>query len=190
MTHAQSIDDYFVSIPDTLLPYVSSDNREELLRFADSEKDTCSIIDNKMGNKSWLSRKTKEQIVFHPTESCVWEMMLLPTEADSLLCLIKTFKGPEEESVIYIFNKEWEYVKTVTVEDRVQTIRPDSMSIAEYDELMNYLENSMIVATIDKEVAYTINVSYSMPLLSNEEKKKVQPIIVQTKLKWNGKTFN
>ena len=46
------------------------------------------------------------------------------------------------------------------------------------------------LASIDKKDSKQLNLEFSMPLMSSDEKKAFLPTILQTNLKWNGKTFN
>ena len=66
--------------------------------------------------------------------------------------------------------------------------RPDSMNIDDFERLCSYFDPQLIEAVLDPADS-SLTFSLSMPMLSETEKKQLQAILVQRKLKWNGKTL-
>ena len=89
-----------------------------------------------------------------------------------------------------IYDKNWSLLSTLELTDKAKLTRPDSISETRFEEIVKNQEIKMVLASIDKKNTKQLNVEYSMPLMSSDEKKAFSPLILKTNLKWNGKTFN
>lgn len=187
--NAQTIEDCFINMPDTILPYVSKDNRDVLMHFADDSKDTLGIVDTVLGGKAWISKKTSSLIVFHPTSNLDLELALVPSPTDSLICLIRTYKASEAESVVQIYDMKWNPISSVPLNRDIKAFLPDSLQQTGVDEIKSMMEFTAIKATFDSNDVTTIILSLSCPLLSQEDKERMNSSFVQRNVKWDGKTF-
>lgn len=186
---AQSIHAFFVSMPDSIVPYLNASNRDILMQFTETGKDTLSIVDNQVGEKSWVSFKSDDKIVFHPSSSLTMEIARCVSDADTVFCVVRTYKAPETESVVALYDSRWNVLSNVDISHCAATFQPDSISSERYTELRNMIEIPMVSATFAHDDSQTLLVSYSLPLLPEDEKEKVKHVIMQTKLKWDGETF-
>ena len=89
-----------------------------------------------------------------------------------------------------IYDKNWSLLSTLDLTDKAKLARPDTISEARFEEIVQTQEIKMTLASIDKKDSKQLNLEFSMPLMSSDEKKAFLPTILQTNLKWNGKTFN
>ena len=66
--------------------------------------------------------------------------------------------------------------------------RPDTMAVERYDELVRFFDPVMIsaVMTPDNDLIFQL----STPMVTKEEKKQLDAILLQKKLKWNRQRFN
>ena len=187
---AQSLKQFFIDTPDSIQPYIKKLDREALLLSADSSKDTCCTMNITYGGNISITHLNHDLIVFHPSNTLTQEYAALPTEGDSVFCVISTYKGPEGESDVKIYDKNWTLVSKLDLTDKAKLIRPDSISETRFEEIVHTQEIKMTLASIDKKDSKQLNIEFSMPLMSSDEKKSFLPKILQTNLKWNGKTFN
>ena len=124
-------------------------------------------------------------------------MKTLPMEnGDSVLCVVKSFAGPEKESELYFFNQEWKvldasrFLGGKRMEDLAETLvqKPDTMSESRFADLKAMIEPKMVSALLlQNENALVVRLA--SPLLSADDKKVVNVIKLQRKFNWNGKSF-
>lgn len=187
---AQSLEQFFISTPDSLQPYMNKLDREALLLSVDRSKDTLATMNIAFGGAVSLTHLSQQLIVFNPSSSLTMEYAQLPTDGDSVYCVISTYKAPEAESIVRIYDRDWRCLSTVDITRYAGLVRPDTISEARFDEIAGSQEIKMAMASIDKNNAKSLNLQYTMPLLSSDEKKAFSTVILQTNLKWDGKTFN
>ncbi len=189
-SQAQSLQKFFINAPDSIQPYMKKLDREALVMSADPSKDTCSYMNIVYGGTVSITHLTPELIVFNPSKTLTQEFAILPSEGDSVYCVISTYKAPEGESCVKIYDKNWTWLSTLNLTDKAKLVKPDSISEDRFEEIIQTQEIKMTLASIDKKNSQQLNIEFSMPLMNSEEKKSFLPTIVQTNLKWNGKTFN
>ena len=187
---AQGLQKFFIDTPDSIQPYMKKLDREALVMSADPSKDTCSYMNIVYGGTVSITHLTPELIVFNPSKTLTQEYAILPSEGDSVFCVISTYKAPEGESSVKIYDKNWTWLSTLDLTDKAKLARPDSISEARFEEIIKTQEIKMTLASIDKKDSKQLYLEFSMPLMSSDEKKAFLPAILQTNLKWNGKTFN
>ena len=124
-------------------------------------------------------------------------MKLLPVEnGDSVLCVVKTFAGPEKESELYFYNQDWKKMDATRLldgkrmEDLAESLiqKPDTMSETRFAEQQAMIYPIM-VSDLRLQNENSLVVGLSLPLLSAEDKKAVNAIKLQRSFKWNGETF-
>ena len=189
-SQAQGLQKFFIDTPDSIQPYMKKLDREALVMSADPSKDTCSYMNIVYGGTVSITHLTPELIVFNPSKTLTQEYAILPSEGDSVFCVISTYKAPEGESSVKIYDKNWTWLSTLDLTDKAKLARPDSISEARFEEIIKTQEIKMALASIDKKDSKQLNLEFSMPLMSSDEKKAFLPIVLQTNLKWDGKTFN
>ena len=189
-SQAQGLQKFFIDTPDSIQPYMKKLDREALVMSADPSKDTCSYMNIVYGGTVSITHLTPELIVFNPSKTLTQEYAILPSEGDSVFCVISTYKAPEGESSVKIYDRNWTWLSTLDLTDKAKLARPDSISEARFEEIIKTQEIKMTLASIDKKDSKQLNLEFSMPLMSSDEKKAFLPVVLQTSLKWNGKTFN
>lgn len=188
---AQSLEQFFCSTPDSIQPYIKKLDREALVLSIDrTKKDTLATMTIAMGGDITITHLTPQLIVFHPSRVLTMEYAKLPSEGDSVYCVISTYKAPEAESNVKIYDKDWKLLSSLDISDKAKLARPDTISEARFEEIIHTQDIKMTVANIDKNDSQTLNVQFSMPMMDSEEKKEFLPVNLQTSLKWDGKTFN
>ena len=121
------------------------------------------------------------------------QLLALPAEqADTVVCMVKTYYGPEPESVISFYDLKWNRLNTDDFMPPVDTneffTRPDSVSEQRFDELKQWIEPVMWKAEIIPSIRQIV-FSISTPMLTKEEKTQVNAILLQRKVKWGGRMF-
>ena len=189
---AQTLREAWVAMPDSLLPYLDKSKRAQLLELNDDRMP--AEADNKLQGTSRLDTLLQNFLQVSASESMVLQMKLLPCqpaegqEADSVLCMVQTLKGPCPESRVRLFSRSWELLSDTCYRDKKLLVRPDTISVERFAELLESISlvvwKSELLPDADELV-----LTPSLPLLFVEEKEKMKPLLLQRNLKWNGKTF-
>lgn len=192
---AKSLKDLWVSMPDSLLPTLDRNLRLELVEL--EEMGVKPNVKNLLGEECDMDTLTNDYLECTTSKAARLQMIYLPSSAeDSVLCVIKTFCAPSKESEIRFYDQDWRQlpISSYLAKDQYMLgsyIKPksDTMRVEEYEELKSKLEPVMYV-TEYLPTAQAFRVQVSLPLLSNEDKMKVQSILVQRKFKWVVGKFN
>ena len=191
---AKSMKDLLVSMPDSLAPYLDKNLR---LEFAElQEMGVKAEVKNLLGENSVMDTLTADFLQLRPSAATTLQLKKLPAGSDSLLCVVKTFAGPEKESQVMLFDQEWNAKDVQGLFDgkSLQQLaaslvqKPDTMILEKFIELKKMIEPQMVSVLLLQHDS-SIVVRLSLPLLSAEDKKAVNVIKMQRKFNWNGKTF-
>lgn len=190
---AKSMKDLLVSMPDSLMPYLDKNLRQEMPEL--QEMGVKAEVKNLLGENSVMDTLTSDFLQIRMSKLSTLQLKKLPTEmGDSLLCVVKTFAGPEKESELYLFDQDWKPLKSVNSGFDLNSLassliqKPDTMSEERFAELKAMIEPMMVNAQL-LQYENALVVRLSLPLLSADDKKSVSTIKVQRKFNWDGKTF-
>lgn len=178
-------------MPDSFLPYLTESQRTELADYADMHM--SAEVQNALGEKTKMDTLTADFLQLRSNNSMLLQLRLLPFEGgDSLLCMVQTFYGPEPESSISFYNREWKpqdgiFIPSMTVDSFL--CRPDTMTMNIYAEIKSTIDPFLYSATLSV-ADNSILLTCSLPQLSDDELKAVKPLIRQRKLKWSGYKYN
>ena len=152
------------SVPDSILPYVLQEQRATYL--ADSSSN-CQL------------RRIDEQRI----------------------CLLRHVMTPEVETVCYIYDNQWQLLNKQSFSDITLTQRPDTMSQERYEELLHLIEFPLVEARFAAPLPegadifqlptepLVLTLSLNVPMITDEQRKQLNGILVQKNVKWNGETF-
>ncbi len=186
---AKSMKDLLISMPDSLVPYLDKNLRQEMPEL--QEMGVKAEVKNLLGENSVMDTLTADFLQIRMSKVSTLQMKKLPMDADSVLCVVKTFAAPEKESEVRFYSQDWKAIDgsklfDCPAERLVQ--KPDTMSEARFAELKKMIEPQM-VSVLLLQHENCIVVRLSLPLVSAEDKKALNAIKLQRKFKWNGKTF-
>lgn len=104
--NAQNINSVFVSMPDSLSPLLTKVNRQDFADFLASGMK--AVVKNRFGGESEMLKLTDDYLKIKTTESSSEEMKLLPlNDSLNVVCVIKTYNGPAEDSQVSFYSTEW-----------------------------------------------------------------------------------
>ena len=187
ISQAKDIREIWLSMPDSVITYLNKNKRIEMVDYIDMK--VRADVKNALEGTSVMDTLTHDFLQVTLNEACTLQMRTLPSEeGDTLFCLVKSFKGPQTESEITIFNQGWQKIKDITPLSTSLIAKPDTMSTTTFNDLQRLLDVSLIEAqlSIDKP---TLTLTLSAINLSKEEKEKIRPLLSSCTLLWNGKEF-
>lgn len=159
----KTMGDALKSMPDSLMPYLSHNNRLDCIDF--SEANMKAEVRNALEGKSELLQLTNSYALFRMNDASTVEFCLLDDDNLQLVCMIQTYGTDLRESTIAFYTTSWKPLAT----QKYLPIAYEGFA-ANYDaaQKMLTLENSGFLNRVAME--------------DQKEEKKVQ-----IKLKWlNG----
>ena len=165
-----TIRDLLKSMPDSVIPYITENNRLDMIDFMDSNMD--AVVTNALGGKSQMLKLTDQYVSIQLSESSSVAMRLLdvPTPVDSLpqiLCLVRTYDSGIRESTVSFYSLTW---------------RP--LSTTDYFSQPDYMYSATIG---DEEPSLTLRQESHLDTLGEEETEKTEETKeILTILKWDG----
>ena len=208
---AQTVRDLWLSMPPSLAPYLSTSLRTQCLDFYDMHTDAQT--DNALKGKSRIDTLTSTFLAATLSKAHTLQMKLLPasgsgsgsasassmvsgsgsssslSSCDSVLCVVRSWDGPKRDSEVQLFDRQWKPLQApLTFSADSFVCRPDTMSEERFSRLVALLDPIMFSVSLSP--AENVLLVKLSPVVPNpEEEKAIEQILVQRKLKWDGKTF-
>lgn len=187
-TLAQPVRQWWLDMPDSVAGYMNKSKRIEAL-------DYCDIglkidVTNLFESSTMVDTLTNDFMQVRMSKAMLLQMQVLPADSDTVVCVVHTFYGPEPESSVELYNRQWEKLYTfepdLDIDHYVE--RPDTMSIERYNLLRAQLEPVLVYSQLDVNASELIT-GLSPVMLMGVKKDDVKVILKQRKLKWNGRMF-
>lgn len=111
------------------------------------------------------------------------------SSCDSVLCVVRSWDGPKRDSEVQLFDRQWKpFQAPLTFSADSFVCRPDTMSEERFSRLVALLDPIMFSVSLSP--AENVLLVKLSPVVPNpEDEKAIEQILVQRKLKWDGKTF-
>ena len=111
------------------------------------------------------------------------------SSCDSVLCMVRSWDGPKRDSEVQLFDRQWKPLQApLTFSADSFVCRPDTMSEERFSRLVALLDPIMFSVSLSP--AENVLLVKLSPVVPNpEDEKAIEQILVQRKLKWDGKTF-
>lgn len=204
---AQTVRDLWLSMPPSLAPYLSTSLRTQCLDFYNMHTDAQT--DNALKGKSRIDTLTSTFLAATLSKAHTLQMKLLPasgsglgsalgsgsgsssslSSCDSVLCVVRSWDGPKRDSEVQLFDRQWKPLQApLTFSADSFVCRPDTMSEERFSRLVALLDPIMFSVSLSP--AENVLLVKLSPVIPNpEDEKAIEQILVQRKLKWDGKTF-
>lgn len=191
MQAQREMKDFWLSMPDSLFEYLSDRNRREMVDFYGMG--VKAEVFNRLEDMSVMDTlSTHHTVVTLSPGSKLTVALLQKADGDSLLCMVRTFLGPQPESVLSLFDKNWKPLSAEGILPKVEATalmaRPDTMTTDDYDRLALLVDPVMMSATFlpeDSSLVFRL----STPLLFTADRDRLAAILVDRKYKWDGRAF-
>ncbi len=162
--------DVFLSMPNALTPQLTENNRLDMVDFLDSKM--AARVTNSLEGSSELLTLSDRAFSLQLSEALRYDVRMLETEGDTLLCLSATFGNDFQESEIQFYTVHW-------------TPLPTDSFIA--------LPQATYVAHFFSDESANLQVSISQavnpPATLEQEKEDENQEKVLILFKWNGKKY-
>ena len=160
----------FCEMPDSLLPFLSENNRLDMMDFMDSGMK--AVVRNVFDGKSEMTALTDRYCRVSLTEATTLEMAVLDIAATSekVLCAVFTYGSTEvKESAVYFYTTDWQRLET----SRFAALPQQELYVASLSD-----EGAVLDIRITKAL--------EQPAIEGQEMASEE----LTRLKWNGIKYN
>ncbi len=191
-----TVRDAWLNMPDTITPYLTKQMRTELMDLANMKIE--SKVKNLLHGESRIDTITTDFMQVSLSSSTVMQLRLLhKTDSSTVICLLKTYRSPEQESDIIFYTSDWKrdqsrYGLPVFSDDKQFVMsfisKNDSCTISDIESSLATLNPIMINANMSvssPEIFLGLSTSY----MTSDEKEKNKAKHLQRKFKWNGEMF-
>ncbi|MGM9708703.1 MAG: DUF3256 family protein [Prevotella sp.] len=192
---ADGIRDVWKTVPDSVVPAIDRVRRLEMLDLVDYK--VKAEVKNRLGSNSVMDTLTASYLHVTISASSEMAMTLLPCESgDTVVCVVKTYKGPEPDSKIAFYTSQWKQLdascflpfRSLSESWQQLTARPDTISPERYGELMSLVRVPLVGAILSADGQH-VALSLSVPMLGVDDRPAVASIAVSRRLTWNGQRF-
>lgn len=185
---AESIDTLFHRAPEYVLPLLDGNARLDLLDLYNHKMEAKA--ENIFGGTARLTRKTPDYAHVSLTNVSEWEMKLLTTENDTLICVVHTRRTPTARSTVRMFRKSWQpatiALPAPALADFVRTT--DTANDEERSDIMARLSLDGTEAHWNSaEAALTLQLSTAA--LTEEQRKKAETFLQPLTYRWENGRF-
>lgn len=216
---AQTVRDLWLSMPPSFAPYLSTSLRTQCLDFYDMHTDAQtdnalkgkSRIDTLTSTflAATLSKAHTLQMKLLPASGSGLGAASASgsgsasgsslgsgsgsssslSSCDSVLCVVRSWDGPKRDSEVQLFDRQWKPLQApLTFSADSFVCRPDTMSEERFSRLVALLDPIMFSVSLSP--AENVLLVKLSPVVPNpEDEKAIEQILVQRKLKWDGKIF-
>ena len=194
-TWADGICDVWQTVPDSIVPAIDRVRRLEMLDLVDYK--VKAEVKNRLGSNSVIDTLTASYLHVTISASSEMAMTLLSCESgDTVVCVVRTYKGPEPDSAIAFYTSQWKplapacYMPFRSLSESWQqlTARPDTISPERYGELMSLVRVPLVGAVLAADGQH-VDLSLSVPMLGIDDRPAVAAIAVTRRMTWNGQRF-
>jgi hypothetical protein len=163
-----TIRDVLRTMPDSLVPYLSENNRLDMIDFMASNMD--AVVANALGGKSQMLTLTDHYTSIRLSDASSLDMRLLdvPAPVDSvsqILCLVRTYGTDVRQSTVRFYSLSWRQLPTADYFSQ-----PDDLFTATLS---------------DQEPTITLRIETPFDAWLKDEKEEI--IKTSTTLKWDGR---
>ncbi|EJW93699.1 hypothetical protein EVA_18194, partial [gut metagenome] len=159
-----------------LFPYLDRSSRTIMADGVGEDMPTG----NRFSGQSRIDTLTSDYLKATLTEASRVEMkQFANSHGDSVLAVVTTFLGPEPESKLDFYDLSWLPLRT-DVQAEAATARPDTMSEEQYALLQQKIEPTIRFYLLSPSNTL-LRASYSLPMLSEADKRQVIAILQEKK---------
>ena len=170
---ATSIKELWIAAPDSLFPYLDQAKRTELVDVRETK--------NKLDGTTSLDTLTSDFMQVSLNKLTKVQMKLVQVEGDTLVCMVKTYSLPENDSEVAFYDLNWRLKRRVSFDWHNYVARPDTMSQEAYEQKLETIQLAFVKATLNAD-DNMMDLSVEVPLQPKEVKSDLVAIL-QTNVK-------
>ena len=114
-TDSLNIREVFKLMPDSLLPYLTQNNRLDMIDFMDAKMKAA--VDNQLGGESEMTYLSDDSLCIKMNESMTLELKMSRDEKEPIVFMKRTYQITERQKEILIgrYSSSWRLISDVSV---------------------------------------------------------------------------
>ena len=172
---AQTMGELFVSMPDSLLPSLTKNDRADFVDFLAAKM--RARVKDEFGNVAEMRALTDDYLLLETSAASTLQMKRLPVDDSTrVVVAVTTCKGPAEDSRIDVYTTAWEplpadsFIALPVLDDFL--LRGDSIDTARRDAALLRADVFFLKADLSPDSA-TMDFTYATPGYMDEESARV-----------------
>jgi len=123
LVHAQTeplnIREVFKQMPDSLLPYLTTNNRLDMMDFMDAKMKAA--VDNMLGGESEMTFLSDDSLCIKMSDAMTLELKLQKENSEPIIKMKRTYQTAKRQKEILInsFSSSWRPVSDISIESRL-----------------------------------------------------------------------
>lgn len=182
---------WLATMPDSVMPLLTRNNRLDFIDFLDSNMD--AVVMNRLDGHSRMTVLTDDYTSIEYTRSCKVAMKLLPvTDSTDVLCMVTTVSAPIEDSRIAFYNAQWQPMSADSLVSAPQM--GDFTSGTDDEEARRAwlkVEIPFMACTLSAEAPILVYRLSALDYLNNDDRKAIAPYVERETITfmWEGNRF-
>ena len=181
---------WFVTMPDSIMPLLTKNDRLDFIDFIDSRMD--AVVTNRLDGKSRMTQLTDDYLHIEYTKANDITMKLLPVnDTTHILCMVTTMNTSVRDSRIAFFAEGWQPLPTTT--HFTEPLKSQFFVSEQNDSTHHALQKLDIYFksyTLSPQANTLTCRLTTLDYLSNSDRKEVKPYVCEELVyQWNGATF-
>lgn len=179
---SQTIEDWYVNMPDILNPTLSRQNRLELIEYHKAHQ--SDSVTNRFGNQAHLLTldSLNNRIVVKNTSSSIFEMKIFQLEDSStVIGVIRTVCAPVCLSNVEFYDTAWNLIPLqFTMPKAIEWVDEKNVSVDKVDGrwLKNTMEVSFVSLGFSDKGQLIVAKNNTLDFLSEADRKIVSPFVI------------
>jgi hypothetical protein len=179
---SQTIEDWYVNMPDILNPTLSRQNRLELIEYHKAHQ--SDSVTNRFGNQTHLLTldSLNNRIVVKNTLSSIFEMKIFQLEDSStVIGVIRTVCAPVCLSNVEFYDTAWNLIPLqFTMPKAIEWVDEKNVSVDKVDGqwLKNTMEVSFVSLGFSDKDQLIVAKNNTLDFLSEADRKIVSPFVI------------
>lgn len=181
--NAKNMADMFLTMPDTLMPYIEKEQRVDLINMKNIDPSTSAKLSTIFKNDIEINTLSDSRIEITVGKLHYDIVRLSSKETDSLYCMLCTVHTPLQQTTCTVYDKEWKLLYQLDFEKEIKSaLNKNENDICLFEKM----ELPIIKAKLnDDNISLDIEIKDGLPLKDNDKNEAV----LQRKLKWNKESF-
>ena len=111
---AQNVREVFKSMPDSLAPYLTTNNRLDMIDFMDAKMK--SVVTNLLEGETEMLALTDDSLSVRLNKSVLMDLWLEPVDTGRVVCMRKTYQVDRQQQVVQErFSLQWQPISKKTI---------------------------------------------------------------------------
>ncbi len=179
---AQQAKSYFINMPDSMSPLLTSVNRADCIDFLESKMK--AEVTNRFGGKSEMTELTPDYIHMQMTPQSTWQMKLLAVnDSTKIICTVSTVGAPACDSDVHFYTTDWKelptgaYLPILPVMDDFIMDAPDTVDLYDYQDARRQADMLLMKADLSaKDI--TLTFTFTTPdYIEKTTAEKLKPFL-------------